>query len=161
MKQVILLWLAWLFPITLCAGQLTAAIHAIEESNLIILENLHPPQLTGDFNGDGKDDRAYYVMDKATRKKGLCILNSGFGQCDIMGAGRRFYAAGDDFSWVNRWEVVKSGKTREATFKNNGDVLGTKIITLQNISIRLCEDEGGCGIVSYKGGKYIWVHQAD
>jgi hypothetical protein len=42
----------------------------------------------------------------------------------------------------------------------DGDVLGSKEVKLQNPSIVLGADEAGGGLITYINGKYVWIHQS-
>lgn len=162
MKKATLLLLTCMLPATLHATPLTdRAANALNASNLVPEGTVSPQRLSGDFDGDGEKDTVYFVKDRKSGRQGLCILRANANRCDVIGAGRKFHAAGDDFKWVEQWETIAAGEVDETTFKRDGDVLGTRRVLLQNTSIRLCSDESGCGIVTYHDGKYFWVQQAD
>jgi len=50
-------------------------------------------------------------------------------------------------------------KTSEATFTEDGDILGSEDVKLQNPSIALGADELGGGLITFLNGKYVWIHQ--
>ncbi len=134
---------------------------AVPPDYVIITDKLKPTKLSADLDGDGKNDKVVYIQHRDSKKYGLCIVLQADSKCIILGAGKKFYAVGDNFRWVDQWEIIEPGKTWQATFRNDGDVLGTEEVRLINRSIRLCVDEGGCGVISYKKGRFIWIHQAD
>lgn len=134
---------------------------ALADSGLKISSKLKPQHLSADFNGDGKIDTVVSVESKKNQKKGLCILHSGSTQCIIIGAGKEFYNGGDDFRWADTWEVIPAGIAFETTFAKNGDIAGQKEVRLINKSLELCVDEGGCYVITFKNGKYTWVHTGD
>lgn len=134
---------------------------AADNIGLVVLHELEPSLLSTDLNGDGKNDAVLFVKDRKTRKKGLCLVHNGSKECVVIGAGKKFSHVGDDFSWVSHWEIVPPGETWETTFKPDGDVLGQKRVVLDNAGVRLCVDEGGCGVISLRRGGYAWIHQAD
>lgn len=161
-KKILLILLFWFVSGAPHASSLLMETKkATENANLVIVGELNPNQLVEDLNGDGKKDIVLFVEDKKTRKKGICILHSGSTKCVILGAGKEFYSGGDDFRWVDHWEIIPEGETWETTFNSDGDVLGEKKVILENKSIRLCVDEGGCGVITFNKGSYIWVHQGD
>ena len=65
------------------------------------------------------------------------------------------------FNWVDYWALVEDRETSETTFKEDGDVLGGREVKLQNPSIFVARDEEGGGLITFRNGKYEWVHQAD
>jgi hypothetical protein len=132
-----------------------------DTGDLSVHRGLKPHSLSADLNGDGRTDAVFFVEDQKTGKKGLCLLHSGAKKCTVVGAGKRIPPVGDDFSWVSHWETVPAGETWETTFSPDGDVLGQKTVVLHNASIRLCSDEEGCGLISFRNQKYVWIHQAD
>ena len=111
---------------------------AIKKSGLEISKKLKPIYLSGDFNGDGKVDLVFYVVNKSDSKSGLCILHLSSSKCITLSAGATFYAGGDDFKWVDIWEIIPSGETWEMIFKPNVDVLGSRKVVLLNKSIKIC-----------------------
>ena len=162
MKKTQLIVLSYFIPSLLFASQLLPiAEKAAESANLVVLNKLEPRYILEDLNGDEKKDIALFVEDNKSKKKGICIFHSDSNKCLILGAGKKFYAGGDNFRWVDTWEIIPRGETWEATFKPDGDVLGERKVILDNKSVKICVVEGGCGVISYKKGKYIWVHQSD
>jgi hypothetical protein len=43
----------------------------------------------------------------------------------------------------------------------DGDLVGSKKVALAYPSIFLRKEEVGGGVITFKNGKYIWLHQAD
>lgn len=162
MCTTLLMLFVFVFPSNPAACESFAlAMTAATESKLIVLDELQPQPLIGDFNGDGEADLALFVADRVTKKHGVCMLHAGSSECEVLGAGHSFHAGGDDFRWVDQWQVIRKGETWETTFRADGDVLGSRESSLENASIRLCAREGGCGGVTHRNGRYQWVHQAD
>ncbi len=115
--------------------------------------------ITADFNGDGILDIAFYKSENQT--SGIIIKH---GQTDKefrIGFGKPFSTWTDDFdcNWVDYWGLVEDRETSETTFSNDGDVLGSKDVKLQNPSIVLSKDEVGGGLITFLNGKYVWIHQ--
>ena len=160
MKKTIITSLI-LFSCSLHAGELLITKKSLINPNYTALETLKPQHLVDDFNGDNKKDISFFIKNKKTNKKGICIIHSGSNSCVILGAGIKFYAGGDDFSWVDTWETIPKGETWERTFTPENELLGEKKVHLLNASIRICVEEGGCGVITYRKGKYHWVHQGD
>lgn len=158
MKKTIITSLI-LLSFSLHASELFTSKKLLVNTNYTVLETLKPHHLVGDFNGDNKNDISFFIENKKTNKKGICIIHSGSNSCVILGAGIKFYAGGDNFRWVDTWETLPKGETWEATFTPENELLGEKKVHLLNSSIRICVEEGGCGVITYKKGKYHWVHQ--
>lgn len=162
MKKLFITIMLFLFAKDVYANDLSANLKkALANTGLTISSKLKPQHLSADFNGDGKTDTVVSVESKKSQKKGLCILHSGSTQCVIIGAGKEFYNGGDDFRWADTWEIIPAGIAFETTFAENGDIVGQKEVRLTNKSLELCVDEGGCYVITFKNGKYTWVHTGD
>lgn len=114
--------------------------------------------ITADFNGDGIIDKAFYKKDSET--SGIVIIQGQTNKIIRIGFGKPF-AHMTEFNWADYWALVEDRKTSETTFKENGDILGGKEVKLQNSSIFVARDEEGGGLITFRNGKYEWVHQAD
>ncbi len=113
--------------------------------------------ISADFNGDGKADQAIYVREKGT--SGIIIKHGQTKEEIKMGFGKPF-AHMTDFNWVDIWGLVHDVKTYEIVIKD-GEIIGDRQIELSNPSIALRQEEAGGGIITFRNGKYEWVHQAD
>ena len=115
--------------------------------------------ISADFNGDGIVDKAFYKKENET--SGIIIKHGKTNEEFRIGFGKKFSTTTNDFdcNWVDYWGIVEDKETIETTFTEEGDVLGTKEIKLQNPSIVLGADEVGGGLITFKNGKYVWIHQ--
>lgn len=110
--------------------------------------------ISTDFNGDKIIDYAYlsnnkiFVIDGLTMKRLQVGLDQSFGDMK------------SDFSWVNFWGTTKDRETYEIIIKDS-EIVGDKITKLENNSIFVRKDEVGGGVITFKEGKFIWVHQSD
>jgi hypothetical protein len=84
-----------------------------------VIRWIDPGLVQGDFNGDGQRDVAVLVSNKANKKIGIAIVFRGDIPPLVLGAGKPFYEAGDDFQWLTGWEMV--GPAADA--KNKADRL--------------------------------------
>ncbi len=75
---------------------------------LEIFSAINPFFQRGDFDGDGRADLAILVQAKSTGKIGILFVYRS-GKSILLGAGRSFGKAGDDFAWVERWSVEDGG----------------------------------------------------
>jgi hypothetical protein len=115
--------------------------------------------ITADFNGDGVVDKAFYKKENET--SGIIIKHGKTNEEIRIGFGKNFSTWSDDFdcNWVDYWGVVEDKETSETTFTEDGDVLGSKEVKLQNPSIVIGKDEVGGGLITFLKGKYVWIHQ--
>lgn len=120
---------------------------------------LNPHYLTADFNGDGYLDTAFAMI--LNNKKGIRIKHGNTNEEFIIGAGNEFGNGGDNFYWVENWNLVTDSITYEVTFMNEGDIDGSRDIKLDNPAFYIGTEEQGGATVAWKEGKYIWIHQAD
>ncbi len=112
--------------------------------------------ITADFNGDGFLDKAIYKKEKET--SGILIIHGKTNAEVKIGFGKQFSHM-TELNWVDYWGLVEDKETSETTFSEDGDVLGSKDVKLQNPSIVLGADEVGGGLITYLNGKYVWIHQ--
>src|SRR5882672_8641028 len=66
---------------------------------------ISPSYLEGDFNGDGKMDIAVLVKERSTGKLGIAIVHGTTEKVTILGAGIGIGNGGDDFEWMDSWQV--------------------------------------------------------
>jgi hypothetical protein len=114
--------------------------------------------IMSDFNGDGFLDKAVYK--KGNETSGIIIIHGKTNDQVKIGFGKQFSHL-TEFNWVNYWGLVEDKETSETTFTEDGDVLGSKDVKLQNPSIVLGADEVGGGLITFINRKYVWIHQAD
>lgn len=112
--------------------------------------------ISADFNGDGITDKAYYK--KIGETSGIIIKHGKTNEEVRIGFGKQF-AHMTEFNWVDYWGLVEDKETSETTFTEDGDVLDSKVVILQNPSIVLGKDEVGGGLITFINGKYVWIHQ--
>jgi hypothetical protein len=112
--------------------------------------------IMADFNGDGFLDKAIYKKDSET--SGIIIIHGKTNEQVKIGFGKQF-AHMTEFDWVDYWGLVQDKETSETTFTEDGDVLDSKTVKLKNPSIALGKDEVGGGLITYRNGKYEWIHQ--
>jgi len=113
--------------------------------------------IKADFNGDGVLDKATFIKQNGT--SGIIIIHGKTNENVRIGFGEPFSDI-IEFDWVDYWGLVEDEKTLETTFHESGDVMGSKNVTLKNPSIALGADESGGGLITFRDGKYVWVHQS-
>jgi hypothetical protein len=113
--------------------------------------------IKADFNGDGISDKVFYKKDNGT--SGITIIHGKTNEVVKIGFGKEF-AHMTEFDWVNYWGLVEDKETHVITFSEEGHVIGSKDVNLQNPSIALGADESGGGLITFINGKYVWIHQS-
>lgn len=114
--------------------------------------------IKADFNGDGYNDRAIFTTENG--KKGILITDGRKKQSTRIGLGKPIGKIGDDLNWVDYWGLVKDSSTFKIIIKNS-EVVGDTIIKLDNPSIAVRKTESGGGLITFRKGRYEWIHQAD
>jgi len=109
-----------------------------------------------DFNGDGILDKAIFKKEDET--SGVIIIHGQTNEVFRIGFGKPF-AHMTEFNWVDYWGLVEDKETSENMFTEDGELLESKTVKLQNPSIVLHKDELGGGLITFKNGKYVWIHQ--
>jgi hypothetical protein len=86
---------------------------------------VNPFHLRGDFNGDGKIDVAALVKQRSTGKIGIAIINGATDKITILGAGTAMGNGGDNFEWMDSWEIYSKDRMASETSvpKLHGDAL--------------------------------------
>ena len=129
-------------------------LSGFEEATLFNLSDT----ITADFDGDGKLDKALFKKESGT--SGIIIIHGKTNEHIRIGFGKPI-AHLTEFDWVDYWGLVEDRVTSETTFTKDGDVLGSKVVNLQNASIALGKEEVGGGLLTFLNGKYVWIHQTD
>lgn len=114
--------------------------------------------IKADFNGDGYNDRAVFTSENG--KKGIIITDGKRKKKIRIGLGKSLGNIGDDLSWVDYWGLVKDSSTYKIIVEDSGIVSDT-IIKLDNPSIAVRKMEEGGGLITFRKGRYEWIHQAD
>lgn len=116
--------------------------------------HLKPSYLRGDFDGDGKPDIAILVRQKKSRKIGIAVCHSSTNQILLIGAGTEVGNGGDNFDWMDIWNVTpkataakKVGKATAALLK--GDALHVE------------KSESASALIYWNGKEYVWRQQGD
>ncbi len=113
--------------------------------------------IVADFNGDGNLDQATFR--KKNKTSGIIIKHGKTNEEVKIGFGEPFdYLT--EFNWVDFWGLVNDSETYEIVFENN-EIVGDRTVTLENPSIVLRKEEVGGGVITFKDGKYQWIHQSD
>ena len=113
--------------------------------------------ITADFNGDGNVDKAIIKKNKET--SGIIITHGETNEEIKFGFGQRI-ANLTEFNWVDFWDLLKDSETYEIVIED-AEIKGDRKVMLENPSIVVRKEEAGGGLITFKEGKYVWIHQAD
>ena len=114
--------------------------------------------ILADFNGDKNPDKAFINI--AANTKQLYILDGRSQQSFLIGRDASFDGVADNLDWVDFWGLTMDSVSSENIMRD-GEPIGTRDLKLNNPSIVLMREEVGGGLVSFRKGKYVWIHQAD
>jgi hypothetical protein len=115
---------------------------------------INPSYLEGDFNGDGKMDVAVLVKERSTGKIGIAIVPGTTGKVTILGAGIGIGNGGDDFEWMDSWQVYS--KTRAAHAAGESSVAH-----LCGDALLVEKSEAASALIYWNGKRYVWSQQGD
>ena len=113
--------------------------------------------ISADFNGDGNADQAIFKKENET--SGIIITHGETNQKIKIGFGEPF-AHLTQFNWVDYWGLVNDSESYEIVIED-AEIIGDREVKLDNPSIVVRKEEVGGGLITFKDGKYIWIHQAD
>ena len=115
---------------------------------------IDPSYLEGDFNGDGKMDVAVLVTERSTGKLGIAIVHGTTGKVTLLGAGIGVGNGGDDFEWMDSWQV--SSKTRAGHASDE-----TSAPRLRGDALLVEKSEAASALIYWNGKRYVWSQQGD
>jgi hypothetical protein len=113
-----------------------------------------PFYLRGDFNGDGKIDIAVLVKQRATGKMGIAIIDGATNNVTILGAGVSIGNGGDDFEWMDSWQVYAKERARHAAGE-------TGVSRLRGDALLVSKSEAASTLIYWNGKRYVWLQQGD
>jgi hypothetical protein len=112
---------------------------------------MNPFYLREDFNGDGKIDVAVLVKQRSIGKVGIAIINGASDKITILGAGTAIGNGGDNFEWMDSWEIYS--KDRMAS--------GTSVTKLRGDALLVSKSETASALIYWNGKRYVWLQQGD
>ena len=124
-------------------------------------EFVNPFYFEVDFNGDSNLDIAILIENMKTTEKGILIIHGQTNKFFILGAGNEFNGKMQDFSWLEVWKIYRSSNSHELTYKENGDIDGSKEIKVHNPCLELIKLEASSGLIYWNGKKYCWAQTSD
>lgn len=116
-----------------------------------ISDQLNPFYLEADFNGDQKIDAAVMLQEKSNQKSGIMIIHGGAKTFQVLGAGKEFGNAGDDFNWMDIWKVYRQKQIGNKSKPTN--LLGS--------GLWVEKSESASAIIYWDGKQYRWKQAGD
>jgi hypothetical protein len=110
--------------------------------------------ISGDFNGDGRPDRAVLIVDPVQSRRGIMIQIYGTENVFILGAGIDFGNGGDDFFWLERWQLVTSRSIRPGAYEHPPPKLVGDALKLERPGV-------ASGLVYWLNDQFYWYQLAD
>ena len=120
---------------------------------LKISTRVNPFVWRGDFDGDGKPDLALLVQQTTSGKEGIAILFRGKAKPLVLGAGTRFGNGGDDFSWMDLWNVEDRGTLQKGYHGNPVRPAADGLL--------VAKEGSASGLIYIQNGKAKWQQQGD
>jgi hypothetical protein len=114
----------------------------------------NPLYLPGDFDGDGNTDVAVLVKQRSTGKLGIAIVHGTKNKVTFLGAGVPFGNGGDDFAWMDSWQVYAKTRGAHAVGEGGGP-------RLRGDALLVSKSEAASALIYWNGKRYIWLQQGD
>ncbi|MCC7708306.1 hypothetical protein [Janthinobacterium sp. GW460W] len=114
---------------------------------------VNPFVLRGDFDGDGKGDLAILIKNKDSKKEGIVFLFRQKTAPLIVGAGHALSSGGDDFAWLEVWQVEDKGSRQHSYHE--------KSLSLKTDGIVVAKEGSASALIYIKSGKAAWQQQGD
>jgi len=114
---------------------------------------VNPLYLCGDFNGDGKADIAVLVKQHSTGKLGIAIINGATDKVTVVGAGNAIGNGGDNFEWMDSWQLYSEGRAAQAA--------GGRGPKLHGDALLVSKSEAASALIYWNGKRYAWFQRGD
>lgn len=112
-----------------------------------------------DVNCDGFIDQIFFSKKDSIRH--IILLDGKNKKQKVFGLDLQVKGETEaDYSWVDFWGITKDTLTWEMII-DDGEIAGSRSVTLRCPSIVLRKEEVGGGIITFKKSEFVWVHQAD
>ncbi|HEU5236384.1 MAG TPA: hypothetical protein VFU37_04535 [Pyrinomonadaceae bacterium] len=122
--------------------------------NYDISFQVNPFYLRADFNGDGKTDTAVLVKQRLSGKIGIAIIHGASDKITILGAGTAISNGGDDFDWMDSWQVYSKGRAAQQAGE-------TSVPPLRGDALLVSKSEAASALIYWTGKRYAWLQQGD
>jgi len=116
--------------------------------------HLKPSYVSGDFDGDGKPDIATLVKQKSSGKIGIAVCHSSTNKVLFIGAGTGVGNGGDNFDWMDIWNVTPKATAAKKVGKATAALL-------KGDALRVEKSESASALIYWNGRRYVWRQQGD
>jgi hypothetical protein len=117
-------------------------------------DRINPSYLQGDFNGDGEIDTAVLVTQRSTGKLGIAVVHGTTRKVTILGAGSVIGNGGDNFEWMDSWQVFSKDRGAHAAGE-------TSQPRLRGDALLVEKSEAASALIYWNGKRYVWLQQGD
>jgi hypothetical protein len=115
---------------------------------------VNPFYLRGDFDGDRKIDVAVLVKQRSTGKLGIAVIHSGKDKVIILGAGISIGNGGDDFEWMDSWQVYP----KDRVVPGAGEAI---VPRPHGEALLVGKSEAASALIYWNAKRYVWFQQGD
>lgn len=126
------------------------------DGSYLFSSDMNPFYQRGDFNGDGLADLAILIKEKTTKKIGIAIFHQMRNELFIVGAGQKLGNGGDNYSWMDAWDVYDKGIVYHGMVEEE-----EAPPTLIGDAIDVAETESANALIYWDGKQYQWYQQGD
>src|SRR5262249_2227041 len=96
-------------------------------------------------------DAAVLVKERSTGKLGIAIVHGTTGKVTILGAGIGIGNDGDDFEWMDSWQVYFKACVAHAE--------GETSVHLRSDALLVEKSEAASALIYWNGKRYVWSQQ--
>jgi hypothetical protein len=107
-----------------------------------------------DFNGDGEMDVAVLVKQRSTGKLGIASVHGATNKVSIVGAGVGIGNGGDNFDWMDSWQVYAKARAAHAAGESG-------VPRLRGDALLVSKSEAASTPIYWNGKRYVWFQQGD
>jgi hypothetical protein len=99
-------------------------------------------------------DTAVLVKERSTGKLGIAIVQGPTGKVTILGAGIGIGNGGDDFEWMDSWQVYSKTRAAHAAGESSVPYLRSDALLVE-------KSEAASALIYWNGKRYVWSQQGD
>ena len=99
-------------------------------------------------------DVAVFVKERSNGKLGIAIVHGMTGKVTILGAGIGIGNGGDDFEWLDSWQVYSKSRAAHALEETSVPRLGGNALLVE-------KGEAANALIYWNGKRYVWSQQGD
>ncbi len=116
--------------------------------------HLKPSYLSGDFDGDGKPDISILVRQKSSGKIGIAVCHSSTNKVLFIGAGTEVGNGGDNFDWMDIWNVTPKATAAKRVGK-------AAAALLKGDALHVEKSESASALIYWNGRRCVWRQEGD